>query len=121
MVAEAYWEFVRRSRLAPLMCSLLVFWTGIDSQFFQLIAAETLRGPIPYSLSSLDDSDDDEMIDLAGSTRTFQTTRKERQPLPQIFLKRTLSALSLFQLPLLPTFLEDTSGRSGNTKTPLRC
>ena len=118
---KVYREFVGSGRLAPWMCSLLVFWTGIDSQFFQLIAAETLPGPIPYSLLSLDDSDNDEMIDLTGSSRTFQTTRKEHQPLPHIFLKRTLSNLSLFQLPLLPTSNEDACGSSGNIKTPLRC
>src|SRR5262245_36653279 len=94
MVIGPYQKFVGSTRLAPWICSVLVFWIGIDSQFFQLIAAATLPGPIPLSLSLLDDSDDDDMIDLTGTMRTFRTTReKEHQFLPQMSGRRSFSNL----------------------------
>src|SRR5712692_8831166 len=71
-----HWALASRRRLAPLICSLLVLWSGVDSQLFLLIGAETLRPPISSPLSCPDDPDDDEMIDLTSPAASFQTNRK---------------------------------------------
>src|SRR5262249_31052773 len=88
----AHRAFAGRCRSAPLIYSLLVFWSGIDSQFFQLIAAETLPPPVPSPLSYPDDPDDDEMIELTDTTTAFQANRK-RDPhsLPQELRKGNFS------------------------------
>jgi hypothetical protein len=111
-------------RLAPLIVSLLVFWTGIDSQFFQLIAAESLPPPSRSPLSCPDDSDDDEMINLTSTTTSLlMKYKKDPHSLPQDLHKGNCSGLSSFDLSCLPVPSEDrrTKECGDNFETPLRC
>jgi hypothetical protein len=116
--------FVGKSRLAPMVCSLLVLWSGIDSQFFMLITDGTLPASIPSPLSFPDDSDDDEMIVPTSTTVSLQVIRKkDHHPLPQDLRRGNLSDLSSCQLSRLPAW-SDCAGRldfSEECETPLRC
>jgi hypothetical protein len=113
-----------RSRLTPLICSLLVFWTGIDSQFFMLIGAGTLPPPVSSAPSCLDDLDDDEMIGLTATRTPFQANRKKDPPsLPHNLRKGIFSELSSCQLSPFPASTEELGGydRQDDFDTPLRC
>jgi hypothetical protein len=107
-----------------MMWSLLVLWSGIDSQFFVLITDGTLPASIPSPLSFPDDSDDDEMIVLTSATASFQAIRKkDHHPLPQDLRRGNFSDLSSCQLFLVPA---PTDGArrldcSDECETPLRC
>src|SRR5262249_49654235 len=111
-------------RLSPLIMSLLVFWTGLDSQFFQLIAAETIPPPSPSPLSCPDDSDDGEVINLASTTTSFLIKyKKDPHSLPQDLHKGNFSGLSSCDLSCLPVPGKDrrTHECGDNFETPLRC
>jgi len=120
----AYRALAGRSRLTPLICSLLVFWTGIDSQFFMLIGAGTLPPPISSFPSCVDDLEDDEMIGLAATTAPFQANRKkDPHSLPQDFRKGNFSELFSCQLSRLPALTEELGGHDckDDFDAPLRC
>ena len=117
------WELTGCSRFPVLFCCLLVFWTGIDSQFFMLITDAAL--PLSTSSTSYpDDSDDDEMIDLKSTAESFQAIgKKNHHSLPQYSWNRfhlDVSSRQHFQL------MASNGAPWGHLfsdllKTPLRC
>jgi len=124
IIRDAHRAFAGRNRLLPLIFSLLVFWSGIDSQFFQLVDAETLPLPVPSPLSYSDDSDDDEMIELTDTRAPFQVNRKkDAYSLPQDLQKGDFSDLSSCQFSRLPAPTKGVCEPDcrDDFETPLRC
>lgn len=113
-----------RCRLAPVICSMLVLWSVVDSQFFLLIGAETPRPPISSPLSCPDDPDDDEMIELTRPAASFRTdSRMDPLSLPQDLRKANFSSLFSRRVSGLSVLAVVAWGRHGKDdfETPLRC
>ena len=116
----------RRCRLLVIVCALLVFWTGFDSQVLLLASA---GGPSPVSQpppTSQQDSDDDDdyVLDLNGKPALGRRLeRNPRPPSPRLHppIADPKPCFSFCRLGLLPTTPVCEPERRNGIGAPLLC
>ena len=115
----------RRCRLLVIVCALLVFWTGFDSQVLLLASA---GGSPPASQppppSQQDSDDDDFVLDLNGKPAPGRHLGRNARPLaPRLPppIADPNPCFSSYRLGLLPTTPVCEPERRNGIGAPLLC